>query len=90
MNKLLLALTLAAVSAAPLRAAVAPGQAAPDFALRGQDGKTHKLSDEKGKYVVLEWYNKGCPFVRRQYDAKNMQGLQKKYTKEGVVWYTIS
>ena len=90
MKKMLIALALAVTAAAPLRAELAPGQPAPDFTLNDQAGAPRKLSDSKGKYVVLEWYNKGCPFVRRHYDAKNMQGLQKKYTKEGVVWYTIS
>ena len=90
MKNLLIAVFLAAAVAAPLRAELAPGQPAPDFTLTDQTGASRKLSDAKGKYVVLEWYNKGCPFVRRHYDAKNMQGLQQKYTKEGVVWYTIS
>ena len=89
MNKMLLAFALA-LTAAPLRAELAPGQPAPDFTLNDQTGAPRSLSDAKGKYVVLEWYNKGCPFVRRHYDAQNMQGLQKKYAKEGVVWYTIA
>ena len=88
MNKMLLAFALA-LTAAPLRAELAPGQPAPDFTLNDQTGAPRSLSDAKGKYVVLEWYNKGCPFVRRHYDAKNMQGLQKKYAKKGVVWYSI-
>ena len=89
MNKLLIALVLAVTAAAPLRAELAPGQPAPDFTLNDQTGAPRKLSDAKGKYVVLEWYNKDCPFVRRHYNAKNMQGLQKKYTGKGVVWYSI-
>jgi peroxiredoxin len=89
MRSLLIACVFA-LTAAPLRAELAPGQSAPDFTLTDQTGTPRKLSDAKGKYVVLEWYNSGCPFVRRHYDAKNMQGLQKKYVKEGVVWYTIS
>jgi peroxiredoxin len=89
MKKFLIAVILAA-AAAPLRAEVAPGKPAPDFTLSDQAGTPRKLSDAKGKYVVLEWYNGGCPFVRRHYDAKNMQGLQKKYSEKGVVWYTIS
>lgn len=88
MKTLLIACALAS-TAAPLRAALAPGQPAPDFALNDQTGTARKLSDAKGKYVVLEWYNGGCPFVRRQYGAKNMQGLQKRYTGKGVVWYSI-
>ena len=89
MNKLLIALALALTAAAPLRAELAPGQPAPDFTLNDQTGAPRKLSDAKGKYVVLEWYNKDCPFVRRHYNAKNMQGLQRKYTGKGVVWYSI-
>ena len=79
-----------ALTAAPLRAELAPGQPAPDFTLKDQTGASRRLSDAKGKYVVLEWYNGGCPFVRRQYDDKNMQALQKKYVKEGVTWYTVA
>ncbi len=65
------------------------GEPAPDFTLADQTGKPVKLSDAKGKFVVLEWYNKGCPFVKKHYGSKNMQGLQKKYGKKGVVWYSI-
>lgn len=64
-------------------------KAAPDFALAGIDGKTYKLSDFKGKYVVLEWNNLDCPFVKKHYGSGNMQALQKKYTDKGVVWLTI-
>ncbi len=80
---LLLSLSVAAHAAPEL------GKPAPDFTLKDQSGKTVKLSDAKGKYVVLEWYNKDCPFVRKHYDSKNMQSLQKKYAKKGVVWYTV-
>ena len=89
MKGLLVALAFTLAAAAPLRAEVAPGQPAPDFTLNDQTGAPRKLSDAKGKYVVLEWWNKDCPFVRRHYNAKNMQGLQKKYTGKGVVWYSI-
>ncbi|MFI5351218.1 MAG: redoxin domain-containing protein [Elusimicrobiota bacterium] len=89
MNKMLVALALALTAAGPLRAEIAPGQPAPDFTLNDQTGAPRKLSDAKGKYVVLEWWNKDCPFVRRHYNAKNMQRLQKKYTGKGVVWYSI-
>jgi peroxiredoxin len=89
MMKTLIALALIAAAAAPLRAELAPGQPAPDFTLNDQTGAPRKLSDAKGKYVVLEWYNKDCPFVRRHYNAKNMQTLQKRYKSKGVVWYSI-
>lgn len=64
---------------------------APNFTLTGHDGESHKLSDYKGKWVVLEWYNEGCPYVRKHYDAppRNMQNLQKKYTTKDVVWLSI-
>ena len=62
---------------------------APEFSLTGIDGKTYKLSDFKGKYVVLEWNNPDCPFVKKHYNTGHMQALQKKYTNEGVVWLTI-
>jgi peroxiredoxin len=65
------------------------GQAAPEFSLTGIDGKPYKLSDFKGKYVVLEWNNLDCPFVKKHYGSGNMQALQKKYTDKGVVWLTI-
>ncbi|MBY0316416.1 MAG: redoxin domain-containing protein [Bdellovibrionales bacterium] len=54
------------------------GKAAPDFSLSAQDGKTYKLADFKGKYLVLEWFNKDCPYVKKHYGANNMQTIQKK------------
>lgn len=65
------------------------GKPAPDFTLTDHNGKSVKLSDAKGKFVVLEWFNEGCPFVQKHYGPRNMQGLQKKYGDKGVVWYTI-
>jgi len=65
------------------------GESAPDFALPSASGETHKLSDYKGKYVVLEWVNFGCPFVRKFYDAGKMQALQEHYTEKGVVWLMV-
>ncbi len=64
-------------------------QSAPDFSLMDSHGKKHSLSDFKGKWVVLEWVNFGCPFVRKHYDSKNMQSLQKAYTGKDVVWLSI-
>ena len=65
------------------------GSAAPDFSLTDAKGKTHSLSQYKGKYVVLEWFNPECPFVKKHYGSGNMQRLQKEYTSKGVVWLTI-
>jgi hypothetical protein len=67
------------------------GQAAPDFSLTDVNGKAVKLSDFKGKTVVLEWTNPGCPFVRKHYqNSNNMPNLQKEKTGAGVVWLAIN
>lgn len=71
-------------------AAVEPGNPAPDFTLTSVDGRTLSLSQFRGKYVVLEWFNSECPFVQKHYDSGNMQGLQAMYTKKDVVWLTIN
>src|SRR5436189_2893698 len=65
------------------------GRAVPDFSLTDASGKTHSLSQYKGKYVVLEWFNPECPFVKKHYGSGNMQKLQQRYTGKGVVWLTI-
>lgn len=87
--------TLAAVAVAlPLLAApalaVTIGQPAPAFELKDTNGKTVKLADFKGKHVVLEWVNPGCPFVVKHYGSQNMQGLQKAYTAKDVVWLSVN
>ncbi len=75
----------------PLVAAAAPtvGAPAPTFAGTDIHGQKSSLADAKGKYVVLEWHNQGCPFVQKHYGSGNMQRLQKELTGQGVVWYTI-
>jgi peroxiredoxin len=93
MNKTFVASALATVltiAAPAVLAAVAAGQAAPDFTLTDIHGQQHSLSDFKGKYVVLEWFNSECPFVQKHYESGNMQALQKKYAAKGVVWLTIN
>src|SRR5438132_14406815 len=65
------------------------GSAAPDFSLPDAKGKPHSLSQYKGKYVVLEWLNPECPFVKKHYGGGNMQKLQDEYTSKGGVWLTI-
>ena len=92
MNKLvatLLAVSIAALVSAA-HAAVAPGQAAPEFSLVDINGKVQKLSDYRGKYVVLEWFNSECPFVQKHYESGNMQALQARYTQKGVAWLGIN
>jgi len=65
------------------------GKTAPDFTLTDSNGKSHKLSDFRGKHVVLEWLNPDCPFVKKHYGSGNMQKLQKEATAQGVVWLSI-
>jgi peroxiredoxin len=75
--------------AASAYAAPQVGKPAPDFTLADLSGQQHELSDYKGKYVVLEWVNFGCPFVRKHYGSQNMQTLQKEFSDKGVVWLSI-
>jgi hypothetical protein len=72
-----------------LLAAAKVGEPAPAFTATASDGKTYKLADYRGKYVVLEWHNNGCPYVGKQYNSGNMQKLQKQWTSRGVVWFTV-
>ena len=78
------------VAAGTAFAAPSVGQPAPEFTLTDSNGQSHSLSDFKGKFVVLEWLNHGCPFVQKHYDGGNMQGLQKEYTGKDVVWLSIA
>lgn len=79
---------VAAVSS-PALAAPVLGQPAPAFQAVDAAGKTRALSEFKGKTVVLEWTNNGCPYVQKHYNSGNMQGLQSQATKDGVVWLTL-
>lgn len=72
-----------------LSAQIEVGQPAPTFELLDHEGKTVKLEDYQDKLVVLEWYNKDCPFVRKFYDPKQMQAWQKQYGDKEVVWLKI-
>jgi peroxiredoxin len=65
------------------------GSAAPDFSLQDSKGKTRSVSQYKGKYVVLEWFNPDCPFVKKHYGSGNMQKLQEEFTAKSVVWLSI-
>ncbi|MBV9878173.1 MAG: thioredoxin family protein [Verrucomicrobia bacterium] len=78
-----------AFSAGAALAGVEVGQPAPNFSLPDTNGQTHQLSQYKGKWVVLEWYQPDCPFVRKHYGSGNMQALQKEFTAKGVVWLSI-
>lgn len=90
--KLFLSLTAIAslLLATSVFALATVGQPAPDLALMDVNGKAVKLSDFKGKQVVLEWTNPGCPFVVKHYDSNNMQGLQNKYDAKDTVWLSVN
>jgi peroxiredoxin len=82
--------SLLAFAAAGAQAQAVVGQPAPTFSATDTSGKTVSLADFKGKHVVLEWVNPGCPYVVKHYGAQNMQGTQKEATAKGVVWLTIN
>jgi peroxiredoxin len=84
---ILIALFLCA--ALPLILSGKTGEPAPQFTPTASNGKTVRLADYRGKYVVLEWHNNGCPYVGKHYKSGNMQKLQKEWTGRGVVWLTI-
>src|SRR3977135_3853255 len=86
-TKLLITAVTAFIGSALYAADVPPvGAAAPEFSAPDANGKTQSLSQFKGKYVVLEWFNPECPFVKKHYGGGNMQKLQDQYTSKGVVW----
>jgi peroxiredoxin len=91
MKTKLILVALTSIFTTALQAADSPpvGSAAPDFSLTDSKGKTHSLSGYKGKYVVLEWFNPECPFVKKHYGSGNMQKLQQNFTSKGVTWLTI-
>lgn len=84
-----MALALAIVAAVSAAWAARVGERAPDFTATDSNGRTHKLSEYAGKFVVLEWTNRGCPYTLKHYTSGNMQRLQKDWTARGVVWLTV-
>jgi len=81
---------LAGITADEAFGPAAVGQPAPDFTLTDINGKSVNLKHFRKKYVVLEWINDGCPFVKKHYNSGNMQSLQEEFTKKGVVWIQVS
>ncbi|HNQ23182.1 MAG TPA: thioredoxin family protein [Phycisphaerae bacterium] len=80
-----------AVKDAPCDTQAEVGKPAPDFALKDLDGQEHKLSDLKGKIVVLAWTNHECPYVvRHENKAKTMQSTAQKFADNGVVWLAVN
>ncbi len=83
-------LSLSLAFAAGSALAVTAGTPAPDFSVADSNGKAVRLADYKGKFVVLEWTNPECPFVRAQYGAATMQALQKEAAGKDVVWLAVN
>ena len=91
-------IVLATVSLAAISLAVAAGPSAgrasigavtPDWSLTDSNGKTHDVTEYRGKYVVLEWTNPQCPFVQKHYRSGNMQATQKQAEAMGAVWFSV-
>jgi len=90
-RKFVLMTAVAAIAVAlPVLAKVSVDEAAPDFKLLDATGKSHSLSELKGKTVVLEWNNPECPFVMKHYESGNIPKQQAAATASGVVWLTIA
>lgn len=66
------------------------GKPAPAFTLKDSNGKDQSLESYRGKYVILEWTNRDCPFVKKHYSSGNMQRLQTAMTGDGAVWLTVN
>lgn len=90
MKTLFTAIAAFLISAPLAFAAVDVGKPAPDFAVKDIAGKEVSISDLKGKIVVLEWTNPGCPFVKKYYSQGDMQQLQDTYTTKGVQWIRVN
>ena len=90
LRRTLIAAAAALFATGAAHAAATVGQPAPDFTLTDATGKPVRLSDFKGRHVVLEWTNPGCPFVRKHYDSGNMPATQKDATGKNVVWLSIN
>jgi len=69
--------------------ALTPGSPAPNFKGTDSNGTVHNLSQYRGKYVVLEWANSGCPYDQKHYMSDNMEALQRQWTSKGVVWLSV-
>jgi peroxiredoxin len=88
--KNLILMSVLAVASGTTFANATVGQPAPAFSALDTAGKPMSLADFKGRHVVLEWLNPGCPFVQKHYGSANMQGTQKEAVAKGVVWLAIN
>ena len=90
MRRLIAVVSMVGMLAGLACAALDIGKPAPNFTGKGSDGKEYRLAEYKGKFVVLEWYNRDCPFIHKHYDSGNMQRLQEKYGSKGVIWFEVA
>ena len=81
--------TLAVLALSAVALAVKVGEPAPNFTATDSNGKVHTLAAYRGKFVVLEWHNQGCPYTQKHYNSGNMERLQKEWTQRGVIWLTV-
>jgi len=90
-TKIAVRIILALVAAFALETvwAARVGERAPDFTATDTNGKPQTLSQYAGKYVVLEWHNRGCPYTQKHYNSGNMQRLQREWRDRGVIWLTV-
>lgn len=88
--RLLVSVVIAALAATPIAAQQVTGRPAGNFRLMDANGKAVTLGQFKGRPVVLEWINPGCPFVQKHYDSGNMQAAQAKAKAMGAAWLTIN
>lgn len=89
MKKVIIYITFLLLSASVFAQNVEIGNPAPLFDLKDSNSKIHSLEKDKGEYVVLEWINFECPFVKKHYNSGNMQKLQEKYIAKGAAWYLV-
>lgn len=81
--------SVALLSNRTAEAAVETGAQAPAFSVQDANGATRTLAEFRGRIVILEWTNHGCPYVRKHYDSGNMQALQREATADGIVWLQV-
>lgn len=87
---ILVALATAAYAAPSLQPATASiGEVTPNWTLTDSNGETRSIEQYRGKFVVLEWTNKDCPFVKKHYGSGNMQSTQEKAKEMGAVWLSV-
>jgi peroxiredoxin len=83
------ALVATALAVIPASGQARIGDAAPAFTATDSHGQAQSLEKYRGRFVVLEWHNQGCPYTRKHYESGNMQNLQKEWTAKGVAWFTV-